>query len=636
MRRLLPDFLVVALLLAAAVTFRIPPLLNVNSVNSDTAVVGLQALHALRGEHQRVLWGTSYQGSLEVELVAVLLRVLPFDLATILAVSALLGHLALVVAFYVLARKRLTPALAGLCAALVVYCPDPLNFLTWSPPRIWAFALFVWAIAILDRALERQRVLATIAGGALVGVAYYSDLFLTLMLPGVMAFSVAKLWPHPDRRRSALLALLGTGAFFGGAFLCWSRQMQGPRAGELSLGHLQTAWNLFADECLPIALGFRVYLTPDGFGRVLLAPSVLLRVLSGLALLGMFGLLLGGLRRAWRDRLGAGPLVLLGVGWCGVAVVGFLSTGRAQDLMNARYLNPLVLSLPVLAAAALAGARRSRMALAAGAVIVSAHFATAGWRAYGPWVDGLTPVRDPVASGNDERRVLAELHARGVTFALADYWLAYRFMLLDGERLPIVPTYGDRYPSMRMGVFEEGMRAVIFMDGVPAQLAHWRARSDVTEISVGRYHAFVMTTGAMERGLYALTVEPAGTAELSAGPGQVVSLPLAVTNAGGLRLLDGPVQLGYHLAPTDGGTLLRDQGRAGLGGNLESGELRKLSLSIRAPTTPGRYAVQLDAVEEGVTWFSERKNPVQTVSLVVSAPGEPPTSATLEPSLPGP
>ena len=39
-----------ALLLVAAVVARLPALINARGVNSDAAVVGLQAMHILRGE----------------------------------------------------------------------------------------------------------------------------------------------------------------------------------------------------------------------------------------------------------------------------------------------------------------------------------------------------------------------------------------------------------------------------------------------------------------------------------------------------------------------------------------------------------------------------------------------------------
>ena len=43
--------------------FRLPPLLNARSTNSDAAIVGLQAMHILRGERSAFLWGSGYQTS---------------------------------------------------------------------------------------------------------------------------------------------------------------------------------------------------------------------------------------------------------------------------------------------------------------------------------------------------------------------------------------------------------------------------------------------------------------------------------------------------------------------------------------------------------------------------------------------
>ena len=50
-------------LVAASFAFRAPALLNAGQTNSDAAVVGLQAMHVLRGEGSPFLWGSGYQTS---------------------------------------------------------------------------------------------------------------------------------------------------------------------------------------------------------------------------------------------------------------------------------------------------------------------------------------------------------------------------------------------------------------------------------------------------------------------------------------------------------------------------------------------------------------------------------------------
>src|SRR5207248_6007105 len=58
-------FRALALALAAAVLYRLPYLLNPATVNSDGAVVGLQARAVLHGQWSWFLWGTNYQASFD-------------------------------------------------------------------------------------------------------------------------------------------------------------------------------------------------------------------------------------------------------------------------------------------------------------------------------------------------------------------------------------------------------------------------------------------------------------------------------------------------------------------------------------------------------------------------------------------
>src|SRR5215510_2802496 len=62
---LLGNWVLFFALAVLSVLFRIPPLLNARGVNSDAAVVGLQALHILQGEWSWFLWGAPYQASFD-------------------------------------------------------------------------------------------------------------------------------------------------------------------------------------------------------------------------------------------------------------------------------------------------------------------------------------------------------------------------------------------------------------------------------------------------------------------------------------------------------------------------------------------------------------------------------------------
>jgi hypothetical protein len=54
-----------------------------------------------------------------------------------------------------------------------------------------------------------------------------------------------------------------------------------------------------------------------------------------------------------------------------------------------------------------------------------------------------------------------------------------------------------------------------------------------------------------------------------------------------------------------GGTRTEDN-RAVMSGDLPPGAETQITLTVHAPQTPGEYALEIDMVHEGVTWFSER------------------------------
>ena len=75
-----------AFLLVASVVARLPALVNARGVNSDAAVVGLQAMHILRGEWSWFLWGAGYQASFDAALVAAAFAITGPSALTLMAV----------------------------------------------------------------------------------------------------------------------------------------------------------------------------------------------------------------------------------------------------------------------------------------------------------------------------------------------------------------------------------------------------------------------------------------------------------------------------------------------------------------------------------------------------------------------
>jgi len=67
----------------------------------------------------------------------------------------------------------------------------------------------------------------------------------------------------------------------------------------------------------------------------------------------------------------------------------------------------------------------------------------------------------------------------------------------------------------------------------------------------------------------------------------------------------GAVQLGAHLLRSDEEELLWDYGRADLPDDLEPGADAIISISLRAPSEPGKYIIEFDMVSEHIAWFED-------------------------------
>jgi SAM-dependent methyltransferase len=78
------------------------------------------------------------------------------------------------------------------------------------------------------------------------------------------------------------------------------------------------------------------------------------------------------------------------------------------------------------------------------------------------------------------------------------------------------------------------------------------------------------------------------------------------------------VQLGNHWVRSNGDLFAYDDGRAMLPRDLAPGEEVELKLSVNAPNVPGPYTLELDMVEEGVTWFKENGSPTHSIHVQVT------------------
>jgi hypothetical protein len=125
-------------------------------------------------------------------------------------------------------------------------------------------------------------------------------------------------------------------------------------------------------------------------------------------------------------------------------------------------------------------------------------------------VRGARPValdteRGDLTRGDDALE--AALASRGVRYAMADYWVAYRLTFLFRERVIVVPTHEaeDRYRPYREAFAASPRVAYVFdpwrsrerdPDAELAALLPSRARDpvrDVERVEVGRFTVLVLT-----------------------------------------------------------------------------------------------------------------------------------------------
>ena len=67
----------------------------------------------------------------------------------------------------------------------------------------------------------------------------------------------------------------------------------------------------------------------------------------------------------------------------------------------------------------------------------------------------------------------------------------------------------------------------------------------------------------------------------------------------------------------DGSLLTNMDGRYGINANLAPGEEVEVPLGVTAPKDPGEYTLEIDVVQEGVAWFSEKGSPTAKTKITV-------------------
>jgi hypothetical protein len=459
------DSVVAMTLLAASVLQSLPPLLNAEGTQSDAAIVGLQAMHLLRGEASWFLWGSGYQTSVDSWIAAGFFRLFGVT-PLVLMLSSFVGYLALLGFAYATMRRRFAPWSAALLVSPLVLMAPPVHIYAFYPPRQASLTLVFAAFWLLDGATRaRTSVRRAAFGGAVAGLACFADPYALLFLPAFVLLLLylardARVEQTGRRRLFAGFAGLGVGLV---PFWVLSHS-QGASHGvfQFDPGSVHRHVRLLLDECLPYLLGTDVQRFVPGAGIVRWqAPPFFHRLSIFGACSLVAAIVIGGLaavyRRDARDarRLGAAGAVMLPV-----TLGAFSLSVMAMDRLSARYLVAIVLMAPFALAPVLRISGRRVVFTMLAPYLVS--IAVAGWLGYGDNVDGAH-IRLENGRAEDERALAQLLHARGLRYGLADYWVAYRLTFLFHEDSILVPWHAhlDRYPPYRRA--EEAERTVAYV-----------------------------------------------------------------------------------------------------------------------------------------------------------------------------
>jgi transposase InsO family protein len=100
---------------------------------------------------------------------------------------------------------------------------------------------------------------------------------------------------------------------------------------------------------------------------------------------------------------------------------------------------------------------------------------------------------------------------------------------------------------------------------------------------------------------------------------QITSIRVSIRNAGDKVIPGELFALAYHWmdAADPKRTIVWDGLRAAVGRSLQPGEAFSTVMRVKGPDLAGRYILNLDAVHEGVAWFSGRGSPMSSHEVTV-------------------
>jgi hypothetical protein len=523
--------LALLVLIACAIYTRIPPILNADGLNSDVAVVGLQARQIRAGFWQPFLPGSGYQTSTDSTWAAIVFLVFG-DSSRSLYGSAVFLHLVLLTAAFFWLRGTKVNCIVALvlCLPLAMTTASANSYAIY-PPREASLALGFLALATGGWALS-SRALGALSG-LLLGFALYADPYARLLVP---MWLVQRALHWRERR----LAFVGEPMSIGGSteryatrwfgfelaafvfallpsVLLSLRKDASRGQASLVLSVFRHNLDLFWSTCAPWAFGSTTYHAPIGSTYVPWTAPPLFRALGFLGVIAMVTLslyahvcvvhdIVGALRARRLVKATTRVALVAAVGFWST-IFGFMVSPMVMDHFSMRYLALATLCLPLMWLAAFSlpsSPKKAQMVarrqggLLLVAIVPMLSMAISGWVSHDPYTRGILPIG--VEDSGDEQRLFAKLKAASVTNASADYWVSYRLTFLASGELRVVPNneQEDRIPRDRAAwraaqrvayVWEEGRSR----ENIEKAASYAAEEGTVLEQwSAGRYRVWIL------------------------------------------------------------------------------------------------------------------------------------------------
>lgn len=200
------------------------------------------------------------------------------------------------------------------------------------------------------------------------------------------------------------------------------------------------------------------------------------------------------------------------------------------------------------------------------------------------------------------------------------FWDVFRDVPYDGRVACFAGTVSRFNPLRRFRAPEAGWRKLmtggVQFSLVPADHFSFYDEPGLSQLAAGVRAATeaallappvgpAPTGGVLSDAAYSFSIHTPPLIEVSAGAQVIV--PLNLVNTSPVEWpADAGIGIGNHWLYPDGEVATWADGRGYLAQAIAPGATGFCELPLRAPALPGRYIVEFDLVEEGVTWFADK------------------------------